>query len=308
MPLIRVGLPSCNTERGRARSLRSDNKTRALESAMRRIIIVVGVAVVGGVVFMNGCSREDRDEAMSRLGNAGKALNGEVRPDDKEHETPNIVTEQQRRERIRQNTKWTAENQAKYPIEYCQAMLEEITKDAKQYEVAMHKCLLAKASVSRKITDSESQVESLSEFLEKVKGTYREAEAKNSWPVEVNGFALSKEKLQEKIVDVSQRISSYEKLLVSLKINRTKLEKKAERVSNVQKKLSTTRESLQRTLDNLHLKQVVDNEDGIKDSINAINAVLDALGDKETEISLDDLVAPDKDTARKEAFEAIMAQ
>ena len=66
-----------------------------------------------------GCSREGRDEAIDRLGKAGKALNGEVRPDDKEYGTPNIVAEQQRKaqeerekalvENAEASAKWLAE-------------------------------------------------------------------------------------------------------------------------------------------------------------------------------------------------------
>ena len=106
---------------------------------MKKLSVAVCVIAMGGLAIFYGCSKEARDEAMNRIGKAGKALNGEVRPDDKEHETPNIVAEQQRKERIRQNTKWTPENQAKFPVEYCQAMLEQVDKDAKQYEVVMHK-------------------------------------------------------------------------------------------------------------------------------------------------------------------------
>lgn len=64
------------------------------------------------LICLAGCSKESRDETIDRLCKAGKALNGEVRSDDKKHATPNIVYDQQRKERVRQNTKWTAENQA----------------------------------------------------------------------------------------------------------------------------------------------------------------------------------------------------
>ena len=114
-----------------------------------RIMTLVGIAAVVGVACYVGCSREDRDEAIARLGKAGRALNGEVRPDDVAHDVPNIVREQQRKERVRQNTQWTAENQALHPIEYCQAKLEDLNEYAQRLEVVTHKMMVAKSAATR---------------------------------------------------------------------------------------------------------------------------------------------------------------
>ena len=74
---------------------------------MKRLICIALIAAGVFALLTYGCSREGRDEAVNRMGKAAKALNGEVRPNDQKHATPNIVAEQQRKERIRQNTKWT---------------------------------------------------------------------------------------------------------------------------------------------------------------------------------------------------------
>lgn len=274
---------------------------------MRKSMIALCITGIVGAVLVNGCSKEDRDEAINRLGDAGKALNGKVRPSDKEHGTPNIVAEQQRKERIRQNTNWTPENQAKFPVEYCQAMLDQVAKEAKDSEVVMHKCLLAKSTVSRKISEDLVQQKRLDQFMASAKKAYREADAVNKWPTMVNGFSLSKEKLQERIVDAAGKLKSLESGLTSQKFNLTKLEKKIARVAEVQRKLVSTKDSIQRTLDSLQLKNVVESEDGIKASVAAINDALGALGGNEEDVSLDDLVSPDKTTATQEAFDAIMA-
>ena len=71
-----------------------------------KTLFAVGIA---GILFV-GCSREDREEVADRIGKAANALKGE----DGSERTPRIVKEQQRKERIRQNTKWTPENQSKY--------------------------------------------------------------------------------------------------------------------------------------------------------------------------------------------------
>ena len=260
--------------------------------------------MAAALTLLSGCSQEDREEAADRIGKAADALKGE----DGSERTPRIVKEQQRKERIRQNTKWTPENQAKFPIEYCQAMLDEIAKDSQHYEVMMHKFLTAKSSVTRSIAENDAQLKSYVSFLATAKTSYREADASGVWPVTINGFALSKEKLQEKIVDAAKKIKSLELNTTTQKTNLTKLEKKVARITEEQRKLVLTKESLKRTLDNLQLKKVVDSDDGIKDSVAAINDALDALGDGAGDISLEDLVTPDADTVRKTAFEAIMEE
>ena len=187
-------------------------------------------------------------------------------------------------------------------------MLEEIAKDTQHYEVLMHKFLTAKSGVTRNIAENDAQLRSYGAFLATAKKSYREADASGAWPVTVNGFALSKEKLQEKIVDAANKIKSLELRTATQKTNLTKLEKKVARLTEEQRKLALTKESLQRTLDNLQLKKVVDSDDGIRDSVAAINDALGALDDGTGDISLDDLVTPDADTVRKTAFDAIMAE
>lgn len=277
------------------------NKQEGVTKVHIKMLFAVGIAA--GILFA-GCSREDREEAADRIGKATDALKGE----DGGERTPRIVKEQQRKERIRQNTKWTPENQAKFPIEYCQAMLEELAKDSQHYEVLMHKFLTAKSSVTRNIAENDAQLKSYGAFLATAKNSYREADASGAWPVTINGFALSKEKMQEKIVDAANKVKSLELNTTTQKTNLTKLEKKIARISEEQRKLAQTKESLRRTLDNLQLKKVVDSDDGIRDSVAAINDALGALGDGAGDISLEDLVTPDADTVRKAAFDAIMAE
>ncbi len=72
---------------------------------MKSIVLLV-LSVVSGMV-MFGCSQEGRNEAIDRASNAMNVLNGGFKSAEKEHETPLVVQEQQRKERIRQNTKWT---------------------------------------------------------------------------------------------------------------------------------------------------------------------------------------------------------
>lgn len=84
-----------------------------------KYIVVASLAAVGfAAIYANGCSRSDQEAVGERVREAGDALLGNPEGEGRE---PKIVREQMRKERIRQETKWTPENQARHPIEYCQA-------------------------------------------------------------------------------------------------------------------------------------------------------------------------------------------
>ena len=163
--------------------------------------IILSVVGCAALLFL-GCSQEDRDAAIKRITNAGKALNGEVRPNDVEHETPNIVAEQQRKERIKQNTQWTLENQKLHPIEFCQAQLEETAKMEKKLNVQQHKLLVSKVASERKLDDFKKQAQQLSQGINSAKAAYRKAETENSFPMMLNGYSVSKEKAQSSFLNI----------------------------------------------------------------------------------------------------------
>ena len=164
-----------------------------------KILTLVGVAAVVGIACYVGCSKEGRDEAINRLGMAGKALNGEVHPDDADNGVANIVREQQRKERIRQNTTWTAENIARHPKEYCQAQLEALNEYAAQLDVSMHKLQVKKSTVTSAITDAETSIGQFTNMLEQAKASVRTSRATGSDKVEMGVYSLGFERARSKM-------------------------------------------------------------------------------------------------------------
>lgn len=263
------------------------------------ILIVVAVVVAISIFT----SKESRDEAMNRVDNAARALNGS-----EGERTPQVVREQQRKEWMRQNSTWTPENQKLHPIEYCQAQIEEIAKMSKQQDVALHRYLSAKSDLNRRISDAETQVKSFGDFLATAKAAYRAADATNQWPMTVNGFKLTKEKAQEKIVEAANRLPVLRQSIATFKANLVKLERKIDAANAEQRALVKVRENLQTTITNIRTQQIVDGEKGITDAINALNASIEALNPDVNDVSLDDLIVPDKAETRNAAFSAIMAE
>ena len=176
-----------------------------------KMLKIVGVGAIIGVIIYGG-SREDRDEVLNRVDNAARALNGSEK-----EKTPRIVKEQQRKERIRQDSTWTPENRAAHPIEYCQAQLEELVKHGRTLEARIHEKSCALAALKRTMGDDEAMEKGLTKFLGEAKKTYRDALASNTWPVMMGGYSLSQEKAKQKIIDAAEKLSEIQSRTVTKK-------------------------------------------------------------------------------------------
>ena len=269
-------------------------------STMKNILLVFGGIAMMIVAYFIIAPREQREAMLD-----GAARLGDSTDADK---TPWIVKKQQRKERRRQDMEWTPENQALHPVEYCQAQLERLEEYASQLDVQAHKYAVAKNQMLRGITDAEVKLVGIARFLEESKRAYKEAVASNQWPVRIGGFALAKEKAQEKIVEAAERRPALQTTIARGKNMLASLEKKIVRVSEEQKNIVKIKERIQMTLTDLNLKKVVDGDNGITDTLNAINDSLGALKTDYDDPSVDDLLVPDKASAIKVSFDAVMAE
>ena len=261
------------------------------------------VAVVGIVVCV-GCSQDDREEIADRVGNAGRALTGESATGEK---TPRIVKEQQRKERIRQNNTWTPENRAHHPVEYCQAQLEDLQRYARELEARAHEKSCAIAAVKRTLGDNEAMEKNLKKFIDDAKKTYKECEAANSWPAKLGGYTFSREKTQEKIIDAAQKLADIQMNANSKRNQLVALEKTLKITQDEQKRIVKIREQVQNTINDLRIKKVIDGDDGVVASLNAIEDNMGALGVNYDDPKIENIIQPDEKTTREDLFKKIMA-
>lgn len=263
------------------------------------IIVAIGVAIV------IGCSQDDRDEIVERGGNAVNALKGETSTGEK---TPRIVKEQQRKERIRQNNTWTPENRAHHPIEYCQAQLDELQKYGRELEARAHEKSCAIAAVKRTLGDNDSMAQSIEKFLSESKKAYKECEAANSWPAKLGGYSLSREKTQEKIIDAAQKLSEIQAKTRGKQNQLVALEKTLKVTQEEQKRIVKIREQIQNTINDLRIKKVIEGDNSIMASLNAIEDSMGVLGVDYDDPKIESIIQPDEKTTREELFKKIMAE
>ena len=267
---------------------------------MKSLLMLAGVVAIIAIIAVFIAPREQRGAMIDKIAEFCDSSGSE--------KVPRIVREQQRKERVRQNMEWTPENQALHPIEYCQAQLEKLSENASRLDVQAHKYAVAKNQAERVIADSEAQLTDIAQFLKDAKSAYKGAEAAGKWPVTIRGFALSKEKAQEKIVAAAEKRPTLQSAIARNRVLLATLEKKAARVAEEQKNIIKTKERIQMVLNDLNLKKVVEGDGSITDVLNAINDSLGALGTNYEDPSIDDMLVPDKSSTIKVSFDAIMAE
>ena len=267
---------------------------------MKKVLIIVGVIAVAAVAYYFVVPEEKRDAIVERVENMGRSPNGE--------HVPKIVREQQRKERIRQNNTWTPENRAQHPVEYCQAQLEELQKYSRELEARAHEKACAIATVKRTLGDSDAMVQNLKKFIVEAKATYKQCETVNSWPAKLGGYELSREKMQEKIIEAAQKLAEIQSMMGGKKNQLTALEKTLKITQNEQKQIVKIREQIQNTINDLRIKKVIEGDNSIVASLNAIADNMGTLGVDYDDPKIESIIQPDEKTTREELFKKIMAE
>ena len=266
---------------------------------------MVCVTAVAGMVCCIGCSRDAREDLGERVEKLGQAIQS---GGDRERD-PHIVRELQRKERIRQDNEWTPENRARHPVEYCQAKLEDLRKHAQTLEGVVHEKLCKINALKREMENNAALETNLAKFIETAKQAYREGEQANRWPVQIGGFALSQETAKAKIIEAAQKLSGIRGKVATRSNILRALEKSLEKARGEQKVVSDTQEKLQNVISELKLKKVIDGDDGIKASLDAIGDSLDALGGSTADNpSLETLSSPDEKATQDALFKEIMSK
>lgn len=271
---------------------------------MEKRLMMLAVVSMAMSMAVGGCSRESREEAMDRVAAAGRALNG----GDTAERTPDVVRRQQEAEARRQNKEWTAENQSRHPVEYCQAQMKNVDEMAKKLETEQHRLNTSRAATTRKVSELEELEQKMAKQLESLKAAYRSAAGGAGWPMSYNGFQLSEQKAKEMIVQTSEKLQGAQEQKPQYKTMLAKLDQRLNEIQGEQKRLVKTKERIQMTISSLQTKEIVEGEKGISDALSALNDSIESLGGDFGEASFEDISLGTRENELNEAFERLMSE
>ena len=224
----------------------------------------------------------------------------------KDSGTPDVVAKQQHREAKRQNEKWTIENQVKYPIEYCQAMLEKLERDEVKFEVMARKTNYAKKECSRKSATAQERLSMLTDYYKELKDKYKAAAASNTWPITLRGFAVDETKAGQLVLETKDKIDLAQSEYNRYSAYSRKLERESRKIIEGQRKMVIAKEKLQAQIDFLNVQNINADQDKILRSLESLNSAISLYEDELQEVNVDNMLDPDGDFAQKKRLRALL--
>ena len=222
--------------------------------------------------------------------------------------TPAVIKKAQAEEAKRQDSKWTAENIQKEPLLYLQSAIQECGAISQRLDTQALALGVKKNQSNREALAQTKERDLYQKFLDAAKAKYREVSVSGRWPTEVNGVTVTEEQLKRKIVEANGKLESCATLASVHQQNLNKLERKLAEIAQKQEEVSALKRKLSLDLEVVKVKKAVDDIDGIKDTVNAMMDISNALSTGTGEPSLEDMVAPTVTSRVNDDFEKIMGK
>lgn len=268
------------------------------------LIKLLLIAAVVGVAVCIGCSQDTREDIADNVEGGTRQILG---LSDKE-KTPRVVREQQRKERIRQNNTWTAENKIQHPIEYWQAMLEKSQQAARKYETQAYEQSRAIAATKRTLRDNEVMEKNLVNYIAEVKKVFKECESLNKWPAKLRGRTFSREKLLEHHNELETKLTEVKSTIEHKKNDLATYEIKLQKTQAKQKDLVVKREKIQTKLNDVRTGRATEGDDGIDAWLAEITDDLAVSDATEGDAKIEEMIRPEKSVTLEETARKIMAE
>ena len=261
------------------------------------LLILVSCAIC------TGCSQGAREDAIDRASQAAKALNGKV------DDTPDVVKEQIRKEKERQNSQWTIENVSAHPIEACNAKIEELDGKIEKAIIAYNRALSAQVAAQTARNTADSEVAKFTAFLDAARPAYKSAKESGKWPIKVNGYSLGEEAANEKILVALKKVEEFKAKAEKATIQIVAMGKRMKEAKATAEGLQNQREKVLEYRENIRSGQ-------LQSEINGLVGVLNDGGVKMSDIEAinttqgvdasDDVFTPSQSAADKALLDDFM--
>lgn len=220
--------------------------------------------------------------------------------------TSAVIKKARDAEQKRQDTKWTSENIQKEPVLYLQSAITECETISQRLDTQALSLGTKKNQSSREVTAQAAECGMYKKFLETAKAKYREVSASGAWPTALNGVTLTEDQLKRKIVEAHQKIETCSTLGNVHQQNVNKLERKLAEIAQKQQEVIDLKRKLSLDMEVVKVKKAIDDIDGIKDTVNAMMDISNAIVASKGDPSLEDLVMPTVSSKVDSEFDKIM--
>ncbi len=215
--------------------------------------------------------------------------------------TPDVVREAQIREAIRQNETWTPENISKHPALFLQDTIAACDVLSEKIEAQQVAFLRLKKQADRKVSEAEGMIRRYSGWLEKAKVAFKKANETGTWPVEIDGFELDEDELEDRVADALERVELSKKsrktnsaISKKVKIRQGVLKTKSRELISIRRKLVLQLESVK-------MNESLGEIDTLSDVLSVIKDMSLEIAEDPTKFSIEDMTEDDPDAGRKQS-------
>ena len=254
------------------------------------------ISILVAATVCAGCSQGSREEAIDRASQAAKALNG------KADDTPDVVKEQIRKEKERQNTQWTIENVTAHPIEACNAKIAELDGKIEKAKIAYNRALSARAAAQTAKDAADADASKYAAFLDAARPVYKAAKESGKWPITVNGYSLSEEAAEEKILAAIKKGGEAKAKGEKASAQIAAMDRRMKEVKRIREDLSSQREKVLEYSENIRSGQLQSEINGLVGVLNdgGVNmSDIEAINATQGVDTSDDVFTPAQSSADK---------
>jgi hypothetical protein len=207
----------------------------------------------------------------------------------------------------KQGTQWTPEQIAKDPVNYLNFCEEETTKAMDKLKASRIAVAQNRASLESMQKDARNQVDVGKKAMLELLGSYKTADAANTWPVSWQGKTFDKDAVKVQVVALNKQVAAKEALLTKVDNGLKQLDAQVGKIGEAEANAQT---QLAEIKANKELLKVQALSDDIKNKLvsmqSAVAATVNTASETSSTISLDQLAATSAQTADNTEFDKIL--
>lgn len=205
-------------------------------------------------------------------------------------------------------TRWTPENIANDPVNYlnfCETETKKALEDLKASEIRIAQ---SKGKLENMKQQASGQVSTGDAALAELKNAYRDAEAKNVWPIEWRNQKGDKAWAQRQIVSLHKQTASQRALAEKVNAGLVKLDAQKEKIEDARVQANDQLREIETNREMLKVKELTgDLQDRLVAMRGALQATVNTASETEnTVVSLSELSAESAPAVDAAEFEKIM--
>jgi len=219
-------------------------------------------------------------------------------------DSPTVVRNAEIREAIRQDSTWTSENIQKNPYLFLQDQIANCDKLKAKIEAQNITLVRMEKKATRAAEEATSTQSRYEKFLKDAKAAFKAANGK--WPVNVNGYDLEEEELNDKIADAMERVELAKKeqkdntaIAKKVSIRKGVLKTKKRDLVNLRMKLVQQAEQAKM---NAALAEIGE----LKASLGTIQDMMIEIDEDPTKLSVEDMTAEDPNAKRNKKVNSFL--